>query len=437
MNVDSSFKPQLRTTISWIGYDFANTIYSMNVVTMYFSTWIIIDLNLGDQFVSYANSISMILVALTLPILGEISDRFHRKMPFLLAYTLVCILGTAGIGMVGYFVSAIQLKLLWAVVFFIIANYAYQGGLVFYNATLPYVCTERTLGRISGYGVAIGYLGALVGLILVLPFVEGSVYGLKIPWIHSGGSAASFIPTAMFFLIFAIPTFLYVKDPVWAGTHERTKLNLRQSFKKVWDGLSNTRKYPGVTRFLVAKYFYEDAIETIIIFMAVYAQKVVGFSKTETTTFFMLTIPSAIIGSVLFGIATDHFGPKKTLISVLVGWVVSIIIVTLTMQRWVFWIMGSAVGVFMGSTWTSSRPLLISLVPKDMLGEFFGLYSFSGKLAAIAGPLLWALVVGACANYGDVFKYKAAVATLGVLMVIGLVILIKVPDKWRKGIINN
>ncbi|MDZ7318393.1 MAG: MFS transporter [candidate division KSB1 bacterium] len=427
-------KPKLIATISWIIYDFANTIYSMNVVTMYFSTWIVVDLSFGDSYVSFANSISMLLVAITLPILGEISDRFQRRMPLLIAYTLSCILFTALIGICGQFIVNKQTMVIVAIVAFILANYSYQGGLVFYNALLPVVATERSMGRVSGYGVAIGYLGSIVGLILVLPFVEGQLFGLSVPYITKGGSVASFVPTAIFFLIFALPTFFYVKDAQPIRRPIRQALDIKHSFKKVWDGLSNTRKYPGVTRFLVSKFFYEEAIETIIIFMAVYAQKVMHFSKEGTTKFFIMVIPSAIIGSALFGILTDHFGPKKTLTIVLSGWIACLLLVIITLKLWIFWLTGALVGVFMGATWTSARPLLISLVPNEMLGEFFGLYSFSGKIAAIVGPLVWAATVSLFAGYGNIIKYKAAIVSLTLLILIGLIIFQKVPDRKRTSI---
>ena len=426
--MEQTQKPKLSATLSWIIYDFANTMYSMNVVSMYFSTWLVVDLALGDQYVSFANSFSMLLVAITMPILGEISDRFHRKMPFLIIYTLACIFFTAMIGVAGYKVSDQMLMISLAVIAFIFANYSYQGGLVYYNALLPVVSSQRSMGRVSGYGVAIGYAGSILGLIMVLPFVEGSVYGLQIPFIEGGGSVASFIPTAVLFLIFALPTFFFVKDPPVAYEKVNRKISIKSSFLKVWEGISNTKKYPGVTRFLIAKFFYEDAIQTVIIFMAVYAQKVMGFSKAGTTQFFIAIIPSAIVGSAVFGIFTDHFGPKKTLTVVLCGWIACLSIVIITMETWVFWTVGALIGVFMGSTWTSARPLLVSLVPKEMLGEFFGLYALSGKLAAIVGPLVWAAAVATFSSYGDIFKYKAAIFALNLLIVVGLILLQKVPD---------
>ncbi len=430
--MEQTQKPRLAATISWIIYDFANTIYSMNVVSMYFSTWIVVDLALGDQFVSIPNALSVFLVAITMPILGEISDRFHRKMPFLVVYTLACIFFTAMIGVAGYAFSGQRMMITYVIIAFIFANYSYQGGLVFYNAMLPVVSSERSMGRVSGYGVALGYLGSILGLILVLPFVEGSIYGLKIPFIHGGGSMAAFIPTSGLFLIFTLPTFFFVKDPLISSGKVRQKIAIKSSFQKVWDGISNTRKYPGVARFLIAKFFYEDAIETVIIFMAVYAQKVMGFGKEGTTQFFIAIIPSAIVGSAIFGILTDHFGPKKTLTMVLAGWIICLSIIVITMKTWVFWLVGALIGVFMGSTWTSARPLLISLVPKEMLGEFFGLYSLSGKLAAIFGPLIWAATVSAFSSYGNIVKYKAAIFALNLLIVVGLILLQRVPDRRLK-----
>lgn len=431
--MEQNQKPKFITTFSWIIYDLANTIFSMNIVTRYFAAWLVIDLALGDQYYSMAYSFSMLLVALTMPIIGAISDRYHRKMPFLIVYTLVCILFTGAIGVVGYSISNSAIKITWALIFFVLANYSYQGGLVFYNAMLPNICSERSIGRVSGYGVAFGYIGSIIGLILVSPFVEGKIWGMKISFIPMGGTAASFIPTAILFLIFALPTFIFVKDPVPPKSGKNQQVNIKATFKEVLESISNTKKYPGVLRFLVAKFFYEDAIQTVIIFMAIYTQKVMGFSSESTTNFFILIIPSVVFGSALFGMLTDHFSPKRVLIFVLIGWIISLTALIMTMKIWLFWMIGALIGVFMGSTWTSARPLLISLVPREMLGEFFGLYSLSGKLAAIFGPLVWAAMVSIFYNFGDIFKYKAAIMALNVLIIVGFIILLKVPDLKKAG----
>ncbi len=419
-------KARLRAIVSWILYDFADTSYSMNVVSLYFSTWIIINLHQSDAWISFANSFSMIMVALTMPALGHWSDLKGRKLFPLAVFSGVCILGTAVIGMLGYCISNIDLLVVLVSMMFIITNYAYQGALVFYNALLPSVSTPRTVGRISGYGVAIGYLGAIGGLMTARIFVEGDFYGLHIPGVAAGGAVAVFVPTAVFFLLFAAPLFFFVREPLPAQPDATWRI--RESYRQIFQALANTKKHPGLLRFLVATLLYSDSIETVILFMGVYVQSVVGFTLAETNNFFIMVIPSAIIGSAICGILTDHFGPKKTLQWVILLWVVALTLIIATDQRTLFWILGSLIGALMGSTWTASRPLLITLAPKESMGEFFGLYALSGKVAAVIGPLIWSSVTFLFRHYGDHFKYKAAIAALAVNLVIGWIVLIRVPD---------
>jgi UMF1 family MFS transporter len=428
-SVESRPKNRLEV-FSWVFYDFANTIFSMNVVTMYFSLWMTVDNGREDILVGIANSLSMLLVAISMPVLGAISDQMKRRMPFLIGLTINCALFTALIGLVGQREISAEIKVFWALLFFVVANYSYQGGLVFYNTLLPQVSTPRTMGKISGYGVALGYLGAIVGLVLVMPFNEGSVFGIRVPFIQGGGRGATFVPTGVLLLIFSLPTFLFVRDR-GAGAIGIRGVSWKESFRRVKDVLVHTAKYPGVIRFLVAKFFYENAISAVIIFMAVYAVKVMGFSDSVVMPFFIVSIVSATIGSLACGWIVDRLGPKRTMKWVLVGWIFSLCIVLATGNRWVFWGAGSLIGMFMGSTWTSARPLLVTLVPGEMLGEFFGLYAFSGKAAAIFGPIIWGLVI-ICFRSFDILKYKFAVGFLLVLMCIGLIVLWKVPDRWRQ-----
>jgi MFS transporter, UMF1 family len=428
-------KPPFMATASWIMYDFANTAYSMNIVSLYFSTWIVIELAQSDFWVSLVNSVSMLLVALTMPVLGEWSDKKNKKMSALLIFTLVCILGTMSMGFVGKNIQTISILVPFVLSIYVISNYCYQGGLVFYNALLPSVSTPKTLGRISGYGVAIGYLGSAAGLFIGGLFVDGSSFGLTIPGIEAGGRVAAFIPTALLFLVCAIPIFIFVKEP--KTVDQDAKWNVKSSYKRVWRSIKNTKQHPGLLRFLVAKFLYEDSIQTVVIFMGVYTQAVMGFSSAETTQFFVMIIPAAVLGSVICGVMTDHYGPKRTLVVVIVLWLISLSIVIATLSTTVFWFVGASVGILLGSTWTAARPLLITLAPANNLGEFFGLYALSGKVAAILGPLLWSAVTFSLARFGPIVKYKSAIGVLALVMVIGLVVLIGVPDFHRQAKFGN
>jgi MFS transporter, UMF1 family len=424
-------KPRLRATISWILYDLANTAYSMNVVSLYFGTWVIINLGQSDFIVSFVNSFSMILVALTMPVLGDWSDHKGGKMLLLALFTGICILGTAALGLLGSRITDLSLLIPLIMLVFIIANYSYQGGLVFYNALLPAVSTPRTIGRVSGYGVGVGYFGSIIGLAVAGLFVEGHFYGLRIPGIQASGTTAAFVPTALVFLLFAIPIFLFVREP-YTPQQGQAKWRLKESYRKTFRSLVDSKKYPGLPRFLLAKLLYEDSIETVIIYMGIYTQAVMGFTLAEASQFFIVIIPSAIIGSALCGVLTDHFGPKRTLTWVILLWVLTLAGVVATSSRALFWIAGCIIGMLMGSTWTSARPLLISLVPGEKLGEFFGLYALSGKIAAVLGPILWSTITWALASFGPVIKYKAAIAALGFNMLLGVLLLRRVPDRHQR-----
>jgi MFS transporter, UMF1 family len=448
MNNSSSMDK--RAVAGWAIYDFADTIFSMNIVTMYFAQWVVVDNKVEDIYYSISYAVSMLLVAFTMPALGALSDVKRKRLPYLLILTSGCILSTFILGITGNTIDNIATKVLVGLIFFAIANYCYEGGLTFYNALLPEISTPETIGKVSGWGVALGYVGAVVGLLLVKPFVDGNLFGLKLPFTQ-GGRQDAFIPTAIFFLLFSLPIFLWVKEKAQTNPEN---IRIKEAFRRVWEGISNTKKYPGVLRFLVANYFISDAIATVIIFMAVYAQRVVGFPDSVKMMFFIVATTFAVIGSFLCGYVTDWIGPKRTLIYVVWGWILSLCVVMFSANSIVFWIAGPFIGICLGSTWTASRPLLAGLVPKETLGQFFGLYSLSGKVAAVIGPLLWGLAVLYFKadnpivqklillfdSFGLTFsgqviasiQYRFAIAILVLMMMIGLVILLKVPDQFKE-----
>ena len=426
----------------WAIYDFANTIFSMNIVTLYFAPWIIIDKGMEDIWYSITFSSAMFLGALTMPPLGALSDSAGNKKSYLLYLTLVCIVATFLVGVVS--LSNFSSQILLALLFFGVAVFCYEGGLVFYNALLTDVAPTKKIGQVSGLGVSLGYVGAIIGMLLVLPFVQGKIFA-------GTGNQQAFIPTAVFFLLFCVPTFLWVKEEKVRHT---AKIKINQSFKEVWDGLANTKKYPGVLRFLISNFFFGDAIATVILFMAVYAQLVMGFSETGKIWLFMVSTLSAAIGSLLCGWVCDKIGPKKSLSLVLLGWFLSLGIVIFITDKFWFWILGSVVGILLGSVWTTSRPLLTSLVPGSKMGQFFGLYSLSGRAAAIIGPLIWGVVVlyfkkdfilvrkvvSFLESMGinvsepvlETIQYRFAIFSLALVMFIGWWILLKVPNKFEK-----
>ena len=401
-----------REIISWALYDFANTIFSANIIAIYFPLWVTQELGGKDIHYSLVLSASMVAVALTMPVLGTLSDRWGRRKSLLFLFTVVCACATGALGPWS--------SLPVALCCFAVANYAYHGGLVFYNALLPSVTGEETRGRVSGLGAAFGYVGAICGVIMVIPFVCGRLWYWDVPFFSGGGNAAAFLPTAFLFLIFSLPLFVWVKED--GITKVRRKEGL-------WRALIKVKDHPQILRFLLARFLYLDGINTVIVFMSIYLVNVAGFSgKGEVQVFFVVSTIFAIGGGIGWGVVTDRWGHKRTLSLVLVIFLVATIVASLTPAKSIFWFIGPFIGIALAGIWTCDRPLLIALAPPEMYGTFFGVYSFAGKLAAILGPLQWGLLVKIGEPLGP-WKYRIAISSLALFFSAGLLILRKVPQR--------
>jgi len=394
------------TIFSWSMYDFANTIFAMNVISLYFALWVTVDMKGEDILYSWVLSGSMLLTAITSPILGALSDKVGRRMPFLIIFTLGCCIFTAFLGIAD--------RLFLGLLFFAVANFCYQTALIFYNALLPAISKSKHIGRVSGYGVSLGYFGTIAGLLMVRPFV------LKY------GRQAAFIPTAILFLLFSLPCFLFVKERI-KSKDRKVKLffRIKQAYREIKDTFIQIKKYPMLFKFLIVVFVTFNAINTLIVFMSIYTKKVIGFTESELIFFYIVSAIFAIVGSFISGFITDKIGSKKTVSNILVIWCISLILAMLSFNKTMFWIVGPLVGVCLGATWTSARILAIDLSPPDMVGEMFGFYNLAGKSAAIIGPIIWGLVVWWFGFLGTL-KYRLAIFVLLIFIILGLVLFKKI-----------
>jgi UMF1 family MFS transporter len=424
-----------RDVVGWSLYDFANTIYSMNIVSLYLKRYLVEDLGRPDYYFDVPFAISMLLAAVLLPGLGALSDHSAKKKTFLFLFTLTCCLAVGLMAMVpGWAVLA-------TVVLFIVANFSYEAGLPFYNALLYSVAEGRQARLVSGIGVAWGYVGSILGMILVLPFVVGDLYGVQLPLVSAGGKPGSFIPTAALFFAFALPVFLWVRE---RPSQTSTRLTLATAYREVWQAVRQTKKYPGVLRFLVADYFVEDAVATVILNIGLYCSIVLGMSDQQITGFLVVSTVTAVLGSVAIGYLARLWSLRRILYLVFGGWLIALVLFVATDHMPVVWVLGSLVGVLLGGLWTTTRPFLAERVPKDELGKFFGLFSLSGRAAAVVGPLVWTVTVylfhadrslgrlvggwlGLDSTGMTRLPYKAAVLSLVLMVLVGLSIFRGVP----------
>src|SRR6266550_4654523 len=452
-----------RERISWALYDFANTVFSMNIATLYFAAWLVADLGHSNTLYATVNGIASALVVISIPVFGAISDATQRRKPWVVGFTLIAclstvalaILGQTGLPLVGEGVTAVGynqlippgVALFGVLTAFTIANYTYQGAQPFYNAMMPELVPVDHRGRLSGMGAALGYVGSITGVLLTFPFFMGQmpilgtvpdrVIGFlrsAVPFTAHGGRVSTFVPTAILFLLFSLPLFFFCRDH--NALHGKKRIAWREAFRDVRNTLSESRKYPGTLRFILTSFLYQDAMGTIIANMALYAIFAMGFVKgSEATLFVILTVP-AVIGAYAIGRLVDRFGPKRTLSWVIGCWILLLISMIIVPTRGAFWIVGACIGLIYGGVATAERPLLLSLVPDVEAGRFFSLMVLSSRAAAVVGPFVWALAVdGLTSSMGVGFAYRSGVATVALGMVLALLMLRGVPDNFKQQVL--
>ena len=450
-----------RERFSWALYDFANTVFSMNIATLYFAAWLVKDLGRSNTLYATVNGIASALVVVSIPLFGAISDATQRRKPWVVGFTLIAcistvliaVLGQTGLPLIGEGVTSGAIAaaslpsgvaLFGVLAAFTIANYAYQGAQPFYNAMLPELVPVDHRGRLSGLGAAFGYVGSIVGVLLTFPFFTGSLPILgaipervililrnAVPFTAHGGRVSTFVPTAILFLLFSLPLFFFCRDHY--AVPGKRRIPWREAFRDVRQTLKEAKQYPGTLRFILTSFLYQDAMGTIIANMALYAIFAMGFKAgSEATLFVILTIP-AVLGAYGIGRLVDRFGPKRTLSWVLMGWVVLLVAMILVPTRGAFWIVGACIGLIYGGVSTAERPLLLSLVPDVEAGRFFSLMVLSSRAAAVVGPFVWAFTVdGLTSPMGTGFAYRAGVATVTIGMILALLMLRGVPDNFTR-----
>ncbi len=407
--------PQRSRIVAWTLFDFARTAFSVMIKTvgyaLYFREIVTINSPKGDLYWGVADSISMLAAALLSPILGAASDYAHGRKKFLLAFTLLCIVFTA-------LLATIQPGMIFlGMLFFILANIGFEGGYAFYDAFLPAITDERSYGRVSGYGFAMGYLGALTILLVSFPLIKGGFERENLLSFRM-----SFVLSAVFFLVFASPFFLMHHERSDAP-HKRVPY-IRLGFRQALNTIRHIRSYRNIARFLLAFFFYIDGVNTVIFFAAIFAHITLHFSEIEIIIFFIITQTTAMLGAVLFGVLTDSIGPKRAITITLLMWLGVIVGAFFVQTKIAFYIIGLVAGLSIGSVQASSRSLMARLTPSQHEAEFFGFYDgICGNASAILGPSVFGLIAAITGNQ------RIAVASIGLFFLSGLLLLQKVKEE--------
>lgn len=405
----------------WSIYDFANSSFTTIVVTFiyaaYFVQGIAADETSGTGTWSIGVTITALVIALASPFIGAVADRGGYRKRFLFIATVCTILGSV----ILFFPT--QGQVTFAICAFIFANVSFEMANVFYNAYLPDIAPQNKIGRISGYGWALGYIGGLICLVIALFALvqtDNPLFGFS----TDGGEniRATTLLVAVWFTIFAVPLFLWVKEP---------KLEFRESYatlfadaaKRIGGTFEEIKTYRQIFRLLVARLIYNDGLVTIFAFGGIYAASEFGFTFTEVIYFGIALNLSAGFGAFIFGFIDDRVGGKKTIMVSLIGLTFASLIAVVTTSTTMFWVSGILVGLLVGPNQSASRSLMGRFVPDDKETEFYGFFAFSGKATAFLGPFF----LGRLTEWFD--SQRAGVAIVLVFFVLGAILLTRVNEK--------
>lgn len=400
----------------WSLYDFGNSII-WNIFFLYISQWLVIDIGVSDFWFNFIFVGSTILLLVTAPVFGIIVDKNRKWMWYLKVSTFLqfaCFLIFSLLALNGY------KEIVPLVLLLIGANYFYNFAFTFYNPLLRFIGPERKHGFISGIGQMANWLGEILGVFIALPLALGAIYLFGEP-----GRVQTFLPGTTLFILFSMP--MLIRFNVSEEKPTNVKASFVKEFLSLKSSLSRIIKYPHLGRFLLAYFFFNDAIITVSNNFAIYLERVFQFPDDIKSYILLGILTTSAIGAILSGWLGDKIGMRKAMLVVLIGWTILLPVISLTSDPYFFSFLCILVGLFFGSTWSVTRGVMAYLSPQNELNHAFSYYTIFERFASITGPLLWGIITSL--TFLGVYRYNLAVLSMTVFLVLGLIIIWKIPEK--------
>nr|WP_297400066.1 MFS transporter [uncultured Marinobacter sp.] len=409
-----------RALWSWALYDWANSAFFTIILTFvfaqYFSVSVIQDEVAGTRAWGNIVGISGVFIAILAPILGAIADQSGRRKPWLISFTLLCVLSSAMLWTITPDQDQFWSAALWVGLGTLGAEFAF----IFYNAMLPDLASPARTGRWSGWAWSLGYVGGVTSLVVALyGFIEADATLFNLDRDQAEHVRATFVVVAVWYLVFALPAFVFVPDRPATGLGLAAAT--RAGFAQLRESIAHVRQYRDIVRFLIARMLYTDGLATIFTFGGVYAAGTFNMSSTEVLQFAIALNVTAGLGALGFAWVDDALGGRNTILMALVGLSVSAFAILVVDGATAFWVWGMILGIFVGPLQSASRSHLARVAPPHLQTQMFGLFAFSGKATAFAGPLLvgWVTAVTDSQRWG--------MSTILVFLLIGFLLMLKVP----------
>lgn len=400
-----------REVFGWAMYDFANSGYTTVVLTAVFNVYFIGVVARGADWGTLAWTLALsasnLLVLVLMPAIGAWADAHAAKRRLLMLATVACVATTAALALAG------RGDFWLAVAAIVLSNFFYAIGESITAAFLPELARHEAMGRVSGWGWSFGYFGGMLSLGLCLAYV---LYAQQ-----QGQAATAFVPvtmliTAAVYGAAACVTFALLKERARPQGHAGTRRT--SGLTALLESWQQAGPYTDFKRLLLCAVFYQAGIAVVIALAAVYADQVMKFSQGETMALVFIVNIAAAVGAFAFGYWQDRLGHKRALAATLLVWIMMVLIAALTDSRAMFWLAATLAGLAMGSSQSGGRAMAGRLIPAARLAEFFGLWTFAVRLAAIIGPITYGLVTWLTDN-----DHRLAILATGSFFVIGLALL--------------
>jgi len=368
-------------------YDFANSGYTTVVITALFNAYFVEVVAGNAPWATFAwtaaLSVSYALIVLTGPVIGAYADLRAAKKQLLGLSTAGCVLFTA-------LLFFAQPDTLWfAVLCVIVSNFFFGSGENLIASYLPELAQSRAMGRVSGWGWSLGYIGGLLTLGACLLYVAWAS--------RQGHTARQFVPvtmlmTAGIFLLASVPTFLLLRNratpQVPAAARGAVSLAV-MAWSRVGQTLHHLRQFPDLSRFLLCSVFYQAGIQAVVALTAIYANQALGFTLQQILLLVLVVNVTAALGAFLFGHLEDRLGHVRAIALMLLLWIVAILLAWGAGGATQFWLAANVAGLCLGGSQSAGRALVGLLAPPSRAAEFFGFWGLAVKLASIAGPLTY------------------------------------------------
>ena len=396
-------------------YDFANSAFTTIIITFIFATYFAKQIApnpiLGQSYWGWAIGITGILVALIGPLLGSFADKKNCTGLFIKLFTIICIILTSLL----WFSKPSEKYLFYTLIIVGLANFFYELSIIFYNSILKKISSSKNLGKSSGFGFALGYIGGILILIICIKiFIDNDTLPFGLTKENSENIRATSIVVALWYLIFSIPFLFSLKKEI-KNKIDRSSNSIKKIKNLIWNkGLNNLGK------FLIARMLYADGLNAIIIMGGIFAVGVFDLEIKDLLILSVLMNITAFIGAIVGGYANDKFTSKSVIILSLVGLIVSSAIILFIKAKIFFLIFASINGLFIGPIQSASRVFITKSIDKNNQASGFGLFALSGKLTSFIGPLLVSTVT--FISNSQRIGFSSAIF----LLLLGLIILINV-----------